>query len=237
MILSGLRQLTRQDRQFLWVFAAYWLLGLVSNAVRTSRTAPPSLHVGVAIVVLLATVALVAYLAKGVRTRRYGGQDLGFTVDNSRAIVLTVLAAAYAVYALLRLPSPGLERPVTLVLPVVAVIVEEIVFRPLLIRALQRALAARRRPLLWAVVVGTLLWAAGHLPSYSLANVVGGHILGGLLFGALYAFSGSNVIGFVVHASANAGGVGGAVVLVLYLLLAVLLRKRPVQGEATPGSP
>jgi hypothetical protein len=60
MILSGLRQLTRQDRQFLWVFAAYWLLGLVSNAVRTSRTAPPSLHVGVAIVMLLATVALVA---------------------------------------------------------------------------------------------------------------------------------------------------------------------------------
>jgi len=45
------------------------------------------------------------------------------------------------------------------------------------------------------------------------------------------------VIGFVVHASANAGGVGSAVVLVLYLLLAVLLRKRPVQAEATPSSP
>jgi membrane protease YdiL (CAAX protease family) len=185
-----------------------------------------------AIVMVLTTVALVAYLANGIRTRRYGGQDLGFTVDNTRAVVLTVVAAAYAVYAVLRLPSPGLERPVTLVLPVVAVIVEEIVFRPLLIRALQSAFAARRRPLLWAVVAGTLLWAAAHLPSHSLANVVGGPILGGLLFGALFVFSGSNVIAFVVHASANAGGVGSAVVLVLYLLLAVLLPKRPAARDA-----
>jgi membrane protease YdiL (CAAX protease family) len=234
MNFSCLRPLTRQDRQFLRVFAAYCLLGLVSNTVRTSQSAPPSLQNGVAIVMLLTVLALGAYVAEGVRTRRYGGEDLGLTLDSARAIALALLAAAYAVFAVLRVPSPGLERPVTLVLPVVGVLVEEVLFRPLLIRALQRAFAARRRPLLWAVVGAAFLWAMVHLPSYPLTMVMGGgHFLGGLLFGALYAFSGSNVIGFVVHVSANAGGVGSAVVFALYLLFAVLLRKRSLQGEAT----
>lgn len=226
MLPSCLRGLTRQDRQFLAIFAGYWLLGFASNVVRTSRTVPTSLQQGVLIAWLLAMVALVAYLANGVRTRRYDGNDLGCTLDNTSSIVLAVLAAAYAVYAVLRLPSPGLERPVTLVPPIVFVIVEEILFRPLLIRALQRAFATRRRPLLWAVVVAAFLWAVVHLPSYPLSMVISGHLLGGLVFGGLYVASGSNVIGFVVHASANAGGAGSAVVLALYLLLAVLLRKR-----------
>ena len=52
------------------------------------------------------------------------------------------------------------------------------------------------------------------------------HFLGGLLFGWLYVCSGSNVVGFVVHASFNAGGAGAIVMLGLYVGVTLLLRKR-----------
>ena len=235
MILSGLRQLTRQDRQFFWVFAESWLSDWSATPSGLRERRRPRSRLGW------------RSCCSSPRSRGLPTWPRAFERDVTAARISgspsTTPGRSCSRCWLPRtrctpfpLPSPGLERPVTLVLPVVGVIVEEIVFRPLLIRALQRALAARRRPLLWAVVVGTLLWAAMHLPSYPLAQVVGGPILGACCL-ARYMRSPEQRNGFVVHASANAGGVGSAVVLVLYLLLAVLLRKRPVQGEATPSSP
>ena len=215
------------DRRFLLVFAGYWLLGLVSNAVRTSPTAPAPLRNAVALATLLALIALIAFLVDGVRRGRYRGPDLGFAIDNTRALALVGLTALYAAVALFRLPLTGLDRPVFLALAILAVIVEEILFRPLLIGVLRRMLAATERPALWAVVLAALCWAAGHLPSKPFTQVIG-IFLGGLLFGGLYVFSASNVVGFVVHASANGGGVGALVTLGLYLALAALLRSRPV---------
>lgn len=226
MRASSIRALTPRDRHFLGFFAAYWLFGLVSNTVRASEDAPPWLRNGVAIVGLVAVAAWVVYLGYGIRTRRYRGTDLGCTFETSWSIVLAVLAAGYVLFALVRTPSPGLAQPATLVLPLVSVIVEEVVFRPLLIGTLQRAFVAQRRPVLWAVVVATLVWTLVHVPSYPLGMLIGGPLLGGLILGGLYAVSGSNVLGFVVHAWANAGTLGSAVAFALYLVLAAFFRHR-----------
>lgn len=217
------------DRRFLLLFAGYWLLSLVSNAVRTSPTASAILKTSVFAVALLAVIAFAAFLVDSVRRRRYRVADLGFTVGNTRALALVALTAGYVVVALFRLPFVGLD-PAAFVAPaILAVIVEEILFRPLLIGVLRRILAATQRPALWAVVLAALLWAAVHIPSKSVEMVLGLFITG-LLVGGLYVFSGSNVVGFVVHASSNAGGAGALVTFGLYLVLAALLRKRP----ATP---
>jgi membrane protease YdiL (CAAX protease family) len=77
---------------------------------------------------------------------------------------------------------------------ILAVIVEEILFRPLLIGVLRRNLAATRRPALWAVVLAALCWAAVHVPSQPFAMVIG-LLITGLIVGGLYVFSGSNVVG------------------------------------------
>ncbi len=214
------------DRRFLLVFAGYWLLGFVSNAVRTSSTASASLRNAVALVTLLALIGLIVFLGDSVRRRRYRGSDLGFTIDTPRALVLVALTAVYAAFALFRLPLVGFDHPIFLARAVLAVIVEEILFRPLLIGVLRRIFAATHRPVLWAVVLAALCWAAGHLPSKPFAQVIG-IFAGGLMFGALYVFSGSNVVGFVVHADANAGSVGALVTFGFYLALAALLRERP----------
>lgn len=73
MIETAISRLSRQDRQSLLVFAGYWLLGLVSNATRTSPSAPEPLKNAVAAITLLAMLAIVGFLVNGVRTRPYAG--------------------------------------------------------------------------------------------------------------------------------------------------------------------
>jgi membrane protease YdiL (CAAX protease family) len=157
-------------------------------------------------------------------------------VNNRRAAVLTVLTGVYVVLVCLRFPLASAFNP-SLGLVLGAVLVEEILFRPLLIDLLRKALAGAGNPLRLAVVGSAVIWALVHIPSKPPLQVVG-IFIGGLLFGALYAFSRSNIVGFVVHATANAGSTGGLLMFGLCLLLAPLTRRRrtsAVPGEMRPA--
>jgi membrane protease YdiL (CAAX protease family) len=96
-------------------------------------------------------------------------------------------------------------------IPLVVVLVEEILFRPVLIAFMHAALARSRRRWTLAVVVSAAIWALGHATSKSLSMVLG-LFVSGVILGTLYAWSGSNMAGYVGHASAATGS-GGAVLM------------------------
>ncbi len=214
---AGLAALTPRDRTFLAWFVLYYLFGFTSNFVRTSDSVPDRTKIVVGVLALAAVVAWIGFFVWSVVRARYAVGELGFVVNSWRSRIVSAVAVVIAVAALLRLPSP--LPPVILTQAIAAIMVEEIVFRPLLIPVLSTMFSATARPRSIAVIVAAAIWAFGHLPSKPLSQVFG-IFVGGLVFNVLYVSSGSNIVGIVLHAVANTGGVGAVVTLGLCLLLA-----------------
>jgi membrane protease YdiL (CAAX protease family) len=233
MFRTAVSSLTRRDRRFLIWFLLYYLFGFISNYTRTSKSVSEPVQLTVAILSSLALLAWLVHVVWGLMRSRYTGDDLGLVIDTRRSWVLAAVASMYVVLVFLRFPL--LSLGLTPVFPqiVAAAIVEEILFRPLLINILHKMLARYAHPLGLAVVVSAAAWALVHVPSKPFSQVVG-IFIGGWLFGGLYAYSRSNVVGFVVHATANAGGLGGVVTFLLYLLVSPWVGRRQrlaVQSE------
>lgn len=76
-----------------------------------------------------------------------------------------------------------------------------------------------------------------HVPSKSASMLVGLFVTG-VLLGALYAWSGTNVAGYVLHALANSGSGGAVIMFVLCLVLGVggrLIERRTGRDLAPDG--
>jgi membrane protease YdiL (CAAX protease family) len=206
-------------------FAAYWLVGFVHNWARTSRSLDDPVRGVVTTAATGLILAAVAFFAWTFLRGRHAVGALGFAIDGRRPIMVTAGAAAYVVVFLVRFPLSIAAFSPVLLLPVAAVLVEEILFRPVLIGLIRTVLARHAHSLEWAILAAAVLWALVHVPSKPPSLVVGIFVTG-LVVGALYGYTGSNILGFVFHASANAGSGGAVVMLALCLVVAVAGRWR-----------
>lgn len=209
--------MSRHDRAFLAWFVAYSVLGTVTNYLRMSDAVSVETKGLVGLAATAALLAWICFLAWSVLSGRRTLSELGFALDSWPAVTVAVVATVAGVAVFLRLPSPSPPSLVGYI--VAAVLVEEILFRPLLIPILAKVFASSSRPLVPAALLAAALWALPHLASKAPGQVFG-VFTGGLVFNALYALTGSNVAGVVLHAAANGGGQGALAALGLCLLFA-----------------
>jgi membrane protease YdiL (CAAX protease family) len=146
-----------------------------------------------------------------------------------------VIVGAWLAASLREFPLTRASFQGSIALPFVAVLVEEILFRPVLIVFMHAALA--RSPKRWtlAVVVSAAVWALAHATSKSLSMVFGLFVTG-IILGTLFAWTGSNIAGYVGHELATTGS-GGAVLmfaLCLGISLTRWLSRSRVQGVRPP---
>jgi membrane protease YdiL (CAAX protease family) len=127
-------------------------------------------------------------------------------------VVGTCLAASLIKVPLTKVFAAGIA------VPFLAVLVEEILFRPVLITCLHDSLTRTRTSWALAVVLSATIWTVVHMPSKS-ASMLVGLFVAGVVVGALYAWSGTNVAGYVLHALANSGSGGAVIMFVLCLVL------------------
>lgn len=228
MVKQVLARWSRRQRQLAAAFAVFWIVGVVLNWARTSTTLGDATRGAVTFAATGVMLAPLAFFAWEFRRGRHSLRELGFALDSRRSVIVTVGTAVFLVVFLVRFPLSIAAFTPAVFVPMAAVLVEEILFRPVLIRLIRKLLAPSPRSLEWAILLSAVLWALAHVPSKPPSLVVGIFVTG-LIVGALYGYSGSNVFGFVFHASANAGPAGGLMMFVLCLAAAALRRppRRP----------
>jgi membrane protease YdiL (CAAX protease family) len=226
---------TARDRFLAAAFAVYALVCTAHNYARTSPRAGADARTALAILGMVFVVFTVLFFASEVVRRRRSIETLGFTVGTWPSSVLTVVVGAYVGSSLVKRP-PTEAFAAGIAVPVLAVFVEEMLYRPVLITFLQRALGRVRASWVLAVVLSAAIWTVGHVPSKSPSMLVG-LFISGVLVGALYAWSGTNVAGYVLHALANSGTGGAVIMFVLCLVLAVwgLNERRAGRDRASPA--
>jgi hypothetical protein len=233
---------TARDRFLAGAFVVYVLVGFAHNYARIS----PRIGEGARGVLVMAWVALLGltllFLAWEVVRRRRSVETLGFLVGTWPSSALTVVVACLAA-SLIKIPLTKAAFAAGIAVPLLAVLVEEILFRPVLITWLHDGLARARTGWALAVLLSAAIWTVVHVPSKSASMLVGLFVTG-VLLGALYAWSGTNVAGYVLHALANSGSGGAVIMFVLCLVLGAggrLIERRTRRdlapdGEAHDGS-
>ena len=143
-------------------------------------------------------------------------ETLGFLVGTWPSSALTVVVACLAA-SLIKVPLTK-AFAAGIAVPLLAVLVEEIRFRPVLITWLHDGPARARTSWALAVLLSAAIWTVVHVPSKSASMLVGLFVTA-VLLGALYAWSGTSVAGYVLHALANSGSGGAVIMFVLCLVL------------------
>jgi membrane protease YdiL (CAAX protease family) len=211
-------------------FAIYWVLGVTHNYLRTSPRARDLAAVVIAELILVLLFAIVAFFAWEVATGRLPLDGLGFAINTRTSSGLTVLVGLGVAAAILKLPIQRTDFSTALVIPLTAVLVEEILFRPVLIVGTRKVLARYGWGWAYAVAFSAAIWALAHVTSKSASMVIGLFITG-LVLGGLYAWTRTNVAGYVLHALANTGSAGAVILFTFCLILGVLaqLHNAPAQ--------
>jgi hypothetical protein len=225
---------TPRDRLLAAAFAVYGLVGVANNYARVSPRVAEGAR-GAIVIVGIVTVGLAfLFFATEVVRRKRPVETLGFKVGTWPSSTLTVVAGACVAASLNTVPLTS-ARAAGIALPFLAVLVEEILFRPVLISCLHGWLTPTRTSRTLAVVSSAALWTVLHVPSKSPSMLVGLFITG-ILVGALYVWSGTNIVGYVLHALANSGSGGAAIMFALCLVLGVVARLADRRTGRNPTS-
>lgn len=213
---------TNRQRSLAAAFVVYWLIGFANNYARTSPGVGANVRGALAALAVVLLLPALLFFAWQVARRHWSVETLGFTIGTWPSSVLTAIVGAGLAVRLLESPLTRASFHGGIAIPLVAVLVEEALFRPVLIPFMHAALARSRGRWTLAVVVSAAIWALAHATSKSLSMVFG-LFVSGVILGALYAWSGSNLAGYVGHALANTGS-GGAV-LMFAMCLAISLTR------------
>ena len=225
-----------RDRLLLAAFVVYGLVGIANNYARNSPRVGESARAALLIAAVVVLGLALLFFAWEVIRRRRSVETLGFMVGTWPSSALTVVVGASLAASMSRVPLTN-AFTAGIAVPLLAVLVEEILFRPVLITCLHDGLTKTKTSWALAVVLSAAIWTFVHGPGKSASMLVGLFVTG-VLLGALYAWSGTNVAGYVLHALANCG-IGGAVIMfVLCLVLGAggrLIERRTGRDLAPDG--
>lgn len=220
--------LNRADKQFLGVFIFTSIIGFYSNSIRVSPGASMKELIREQGFIYLAAAILVLFVSWNLLRSRYQASDLGLFIQNRRAAILAVLSLAFLFCMKVYAPATPTNQFTPIVITLA--ILEEILYRPLLINVIRKIFSSSASSSLIAVVFSSFIWTLIHIPSKPVGQLPG-IFIGGMLFAAMYTYSRSNVVGFTVHATANAGPIGGFTALGFYLLGSVFSLRKNVKDS------
>jgi membrane protease YdiL (CAAX protease family) len=225
------------DRAFVCVFIAYYALGLLTNLMRTffqlSDLGRNLIGIAGIIIVMVWTLFISYFMKRGL----YRRVDIGFPRPGKKTILLLVIALSSLVVGALRFGTIAADKPpLAIALVVALVIIEEIVFRSMLINFIQRAFQRSSDRIWLSVTLSAIIWASAHVASHPWTEVFG-LFISGIIFGVLYQYTKSNMVGFTLHSMSNAGVVGGVIALVYYFVIGQLLGRWRSEGVAVSVDP
>jgi membrane protease YdiL (CAAX protease family) len=200
-----------RQRSLAAAFVVYWLVGFANNYTRTSPDVGANVRGALATLTVVLLLLALLFFAWQVARGLWSVETLGFTIGTWPSSILTAIVGAGLAVSFGESPLTRASFRGAMAIPFVAVLAEEILFRPVLIGFMHAALARNRRRWTLAVVVSAAIWALGHATSKSLSMVIG-LFVSGVILGTLYTWSGSNMAGYVGHALAATGS-GGAVLM------------------------
>jgi membrane protease YdiL (CAAX protease family) len=219
---NRIRRLGRCDTLLLLLTGIWTILAVPGNYFRVHPLMDGALQLRTLVIfqylwmLLLAAVAgVVAYTA--VRRQRRPA-DYGFSFQRGGVASLAVLAAIHVYLAIsgkLVLSPTGSS----FLLTVFGAFMEELVFRAVAIDKFILLMDGVKHRAFWAILASSVLWSIPHIPSKSPAQLLGGIFLGGLFFGYVYYKSRSILLPAWIHASANAGYLGGLLIAGVYCLI------------------
>ena len=181
---------------------------------------------------LWAAISVVAIYSVIRQQRR--PSDYGFSWQRGGVASLAAVALIY-VYLTIRGDS-GLPPVGHYFLSAWGAFMEELTLRAIAIDKLILLLDGVKRKVAWAVLASTILWTAPHIVSKLLTQLLGGIVLGGLVFGYIYYKSRSILLPAVIHGIANAGFTGGLLIVAVYCAIAAvdyMLGTRRAGGETS----
>ena len=165
--------------------------------------------------ILWATIAGV--VACSVIRQKRRPADYGFSFKSGGVASLAVLAVIHVYLAISG--KLVLSATESYLWSAVGAFMEELLFRAIAIDMFIVLMDGIKAKAFWAILASSALWSLPHIPSKSLAQLLGGIFLGGLFFGYVYYKSKSILLPAWLHVVANAGYLAGILIAGLYCLI------------------
>jgi membrane protease YdiL (CAAX protease family) len=169
---------------------------------------------------MLLLAAIAGVIAYTVIRQQRRPADYGFSFKRGG---VASLAALVAIHVYLVISGKVVLSPTgsSFLLTVFGAFMEELVFRAVAIDKFILLMDGIKNRAFWAILASSALWSVPHIPSKSLAQLLGGIFLGGLVFGYIYYKSRSILLTAWIHSVANAGYLGGILIAGLYCLISL----------------
>jgi membrane protease YdiL (CAAX protease family) len=241
MTISDPQEQTKWNRTLLILCALFTVAGLGNNILRASSPESavsfPSEYLLLAGIVTLGVwfLSIAFVVAFGLVRGPATFETWGFVI-NRRLWISAALVLVTGIVPL-ALSDGGLLDPFAL-LKAPAAGVEELFFRGILISTLLSIVQPRGRfGVAGIVCVAAAIWTIIHIPTKNAAELFG-IFTGGIFLGYVYYYTRSLLMPIAVHATANAGMIGGVLAIVEYFIIAGLVwvwsrSKKTVQVPAT----
>lgn len=214
-------RLHRREAGLLCVCMVYVIGGAVSNVVQASQVDLTILaavqYLMVAFWVILTAAAIRFAVVSGADVSRYGlsGGVVSWTT--------VIFCSAYTIYAFTSRSSILVPPLLGTWLGLFGVVVEEVVFRVILVHLFRKLLGPLNHSLFYSILLSSLIWSSVHIPTKDFSLVIGLFITA-ILVSTFYWYTRSLLLPIWLHALANTGFVGAGVAVVLYTAVLVVLR-------------
>ncbi|MCC6859897.1 MAG: CPBP family intramembrane metalloprotease [Bryobacterales bacterium] len=226
-----LRSLSHHDRLLLLLPAAWSAIAFVDNYFRLRSAAYRASGIQLLLVIVLCS-SVAGFLAWSVFRGQRRLADYGFTFGRGGLGSLAALSVLHVYLAMtgklvLQAPEGFLWAILAL-----AAFAEEVVFRVIAIVAFILLLDRVKGKAFWAILAGSALFSAYHIPSKSPLQLQG-IFISSLILSYVYYKTRSVLLPAWLHAATNTGFAGGVLAVALYCAAAAA--SRITSGEVKPA--
>ena len=186
-----------------------------------------------ALVVMIVWTSIAAVVVYSILWRKQRPATYGFSFARGSLASLAVIAAIH-VYLVIS-GRFVLTAPDGFLASAFGAFMEEVAFRVIAIDSFIVLMNGIRAKGFWAILASTLLWTAPHIVTKSPSQLVGGIFLGGLVFGYIYYKTRSILLPAWIHGVANAGYLGGLLIVVVYCLISAVDTAMSYWPNSTAG--
>ena len=212
---NRIRRLGWCDRLLLLLLVVSTIAGISANYERVHGPSGRG-HFWILAPIIWAAVAGVIAYSVVRQQRRPAGYGFSFRRGGLASLALVALIHVYLLISG-RFVSSTTDF---FVMKALGAFIEEVLFRVVAIEILMLLMHDTRAKVFWAILASSVLWSIPHAVSVSPGQLFGGIFLGGLLFGYIYYKSRSILLPAWIHSVANAGHMGGVLVVAVYCVIA-----------------
>jgi membrane protease YdiL (CAAX protease family) len=214
--LSRIRSLGYCDRLLFLLTFAWTIVSIPGNYFRVRG--PANEAVFSTLIAMILWMGIAGVIAYSVIRQRRRPADYGISFQRGAVASMAILALIHIYLAISG--KFALYGNGSFVWSAWGAFMEELIFRSFAIDKFVLLMDGIERKAFWAILASSVLWSVPHIPSKSPSQLLG-IFLGGLFFGYIYNKSRSILLPAWIHSVANAGYLGGVVIVALYCVIGV----------------